>query len=75
MIGDGPDESVEHNIIGVLVNPNDLVETARAIIDISQNKRKRIEYGENGRNRVLNSFTWEKGTKIYANLFKKILLG
>jgi len=69
----GIPDAVEHNKTGVLVNPNDLEEIAAAIIGLLQNKSKRTEYGENGKNRVLEKFTWEKVAKTYANMFSEIL--
>ena len=71
----GIPDAVEHNKTGVLVNPNDLEKIAAAIIDLLQNKNKRSEYGENGKNRVLAKFTWEKVAKTYADMFNKILGG
>jgi hypothetical protein len=41
MVGDGPSEVLEHDIIEVLINPNDLDQTAHAIINMSQNQRKK----------------------------------
>ena len=69
----GIPDAVEHNKTGVLVNPNDLDEIATSIIDLLKNKSKRMEYGENGKNRVLEGFTWEKVAKKYSNLFSEIL--
>jgi phosphatidylinositol alpha-1,6-mannosyltransferase len=71
----GIPDAVEHNKTGTLVNPNDLEEIAAAIIDLLQNKNKRSEYGENGKNRVLAKFTWEKVAKTYADMFSEILEG
>jgi phosphatidylinositol alpha-1,6-mannosyltransferase len=53
----GIPDAVEHNKIGVLVNPNDLDKTSGAIIDLLQNKSKRIGSGKNRRKLMLNSFT------------------
>ena len=69
----GIPDAVEHNHTGILVDPNDLNEIATAIIDLFQNENKRTEYGENGKNRVLKGFTWEKVAQTYANLFNNIL--
>ena len=69
----GIPDAVEHNHTGILVDPNDLNEIATAIIDLLQNENKRTEYGENGKNRVLKGFTWEKVAQTYANLFNNIL--
>ena len=69
----GIPDAVEHNHTGILVDPNDLNEIATAIIDLLQNENKRTKYGENGKNRVLKGFTWEKVAQTYANLFNNIL--
>ena len=69
----GIPDAVEHNKTGILVDPNDLDEIAIAIIDLLRNENKRTEYGENGKNRVLKGFTWEKVAQTYANLFNKII--
>jgi phosphatidyl-myo-inositol dimannoside synthase len=66
-------DAVEQNKTGVLVNPNALDEIATSIIDLLQNKNKRMKYGENGRKRVIEGFTWEKVAKKYAKLFDSIL--
>jgi len=69
----GIPDAVEHNKSGILVDPNDIEEIAMTLIDLLQDKGKRAEYGENGRKRVLESFTWEKVAKTYADLFGEIL--
>ena len=65
--------TISTNKTGILVDPNDLNEIATAIIDLLQNENKRTKYGENGKNRVLKGFTWEKVAQTYANLFNNIL--
>ncbi len=69
----GIPDAIEHNKTGVLVDPNDLDKIATAIIDLLQDENKRTEYGGNGKNRVLERFTWEKVAQTYANLFNNIL--
>jgi phosphatidyl-myo-inositol dimannoside synthase len=69
----GIPDAVERDKTGTLVNPNDLNEIAIAIIDLLRNKNKRTKYGENGKQRVLKGFTWEKIAKKYATLFNEIL--
>ncbi len=71
----GIPDAVEHNKTGILVDPNDLGKISTAIIDLLQNENKRTEYGRNGKNRVLERFTWEKVAQTYANLFNNILAG
>lgn len=69
----GIPDAVEHNKTGVLVDPYDIDKIAQALIDLLQNINKRMEYGEYGKKRVLERFTWDKVAKTYADLFGKIL--
>jgi len=69
----GIPDAVEHSKSGILVDPNDIEEIAMTLIDLLQDKDKRAEYGENGKKRVLERFTWEKVAKTYADLFGAIL--
>jgi len=44
----------------IYVKPNDELEFAKAIIALMDNPAKRLQMGENGRNRVLKHLSWEK---------------
>ena len=48
---------------GFHINPNDPSDIAWGIINAIQNPKKRIQFGRNGRNRVIEFFSWDTAAK------------
>lgn len=69
----GNSEIIEHGKTGMLVeraNPNSV---ADALTTLIKEKRLREKMGLNGRERILESFSLEKMTKEYENLYSSAL--
>jgi glycosyltransferase involved in cell wall biosynthesis len=64
----GPDQSGFH------VNPSDPADIAWGIISAVENPQRKIQFGKNGRKRVLQEFTWDavakKTIKAYSDLLE-----
>ncbi len=69
VITDGPEQCGFH------INPSDPVDIAWGIISCLQNNDRKLEFGKNGRKRVLTEFTWdaiaEKTLEIYREVAKE----
>jgi glycosyltransferase involved in cell wall biosynthesis len=61
------------NQCGFHVNPNDPVDIAWGITGAIQDPQKRIEYGINGRKRVLEEFTWGTAAERTIHLYEQLL--
>lgn len=62
----GVRDAVKNSYSGILVNPENTERIAGAIIRLAQDENLRIELGEQGRERALKEFNWEKQTgEIY----------
>ncbi len=69
---DGIIDAVEDGKNGLLVQPNNVVETEKAILKLLGNKDLAIQLGENGLQRIKMNFTWGKITDlILLNIDKK----
>ena len=59
---------------GLLVEPENALDIARAIIDLLSNPDKRERLGKNGQAKILAQFTWDKVTdkveEIYRDLYR-----
>jgi len=65
----GVRDAVEDNLSGLLVDPTDAAAISRAIVGLAQDETLRRQLGEQGRERVLARFNWEKQVeKIYKIL-------
>ena len=57
---------------GFHVNPNDPADIAWGIVNAVQDPQKKVEFGKNGRKRVLQEFSWDviakKTTQLYSEL-------
>jgi glycosyltransferase involved in cell wall biosynthesis len=58
---------------GFHINPNDPSDIAWGIISAIIDPKKRIQYGRNGRKRVLDMFTWDESAKSTINRYKESL--
>ncbi|MBU4015184.1 glycosyltransferase family 4 protein [Patescibacteria group bacterium] len=62
----GARDAVENGVNGLLVNPEDINEISNAIIKLAQDENLRKKLGEQGRERSIREFSWEKqAEKIY----------
>jgi len=62
----GVKDAVINGYNGILVNPEDNKEIKNAILKLSKDEKFREKLGEQGKERVINEFSWEKRTeKIY----------
>jgi len=65
----GVRDAVEDNLSGLLVDPTDAAAISRALVGLAQDETLRRQLGEQGRQRVLARFNWEKQVeKIYKIL-------
>ena len=64
---------VIHERTGVLVSERDSYSLANAILDLLNNPGKRKQLADKGREYVEEHFDWEKVTKSYAHLLKKLI--
>lgn len=56
-------EDVENNVSGLLIDPDNTKDYAQGIIYLLDNPEIAREMGQKGREKVLNTFTWDKVTK------------
>ncbi len=63
----GPDQCGFH------INPNDPTDIAWGIISAIQDPAKRIQFGHNGRKRVLELFTWDEAAKATIRCYSDLL--
>ena len=59
----GVPESVEEGVTGLLVSGEDVQELAAAIAKLAASPSLRTELGQQGRARVIRSFTWERAAR------------
>lgn len=62
-----------HNQTGVHINGEDPVDIAWGIVQILQNTEKAKNWGENGRKRVLDYFTWNKVAQETIKIYESLL--
>jgi glycosyltransferase involved in cell wall biosynthesis len=58
---------------GFHINPNDPADIAWGIVSAMKDPEYRTQLGRNGRKRVLEHFTWEKGAKSTVHLYSELL--
>ena len=51
---------IDEGIDGLLVEPNDAEDIARAIIELLSNSDMREKLGRNGHNKAISQYTWDK---------------
>lgn len=62
-------EIIDNGINGILVPPEDEIELANAIIELSSNKELRTFLGKNARKKIIKQFDISKNIKKYIELF------
>jgi phosphatidylinositol alpha-1,6-mannosyltransferase len=65
--------AIEDGKSGYLIDPNDFKGLSEKILFLYHNKNIRQNLGKYGHKRVLEDFNWEKNTKKYLEILKKIL--
>ena len=58
---------------GFHINPNDPSDIAWGIVNAIQDPEKKVQFGRNGRKRVLECFTWEKAAERTVQLYAELL--
>jgi glycogen(starch) synthase len=58
---------------GFHINPNDPADIAWGIVNAIQDPEKKVQFGRNGRKRVLESFTWERAAERTIQVYKELL--
>ena len=66
VVASGPDQCGFH------INPNDPADIAWGIINAIKNPEKKLQFGRNGRKRVLESFSWEKAAERTIQLYTEL---
>ena len=67
VVTSGPDQCGFH------INPNDPADIAWGIINAIQDPEKKVQFGRNGKKRVLERFTWEKAAEKTVQLYTELL--
>ncbi len=63
VISSGPDQN------GVHVNGEDPADIAWGLVEVLRNMERAKKWGENGRKRVLQYFTWKKAAEQTAQIY------
>lgn len=63
----GPDQCGFH------INPNDPADIAWGIVNAIQDPEKKVQFGRNGRKRVLEKFTWDHAAEKTIQLYTELL--
>ena len=71
-MGEGPEDFIENEINGFLVEPENPHELASVWEKLIQNSNLRHTVGESGRKTVLKNFTWDKIIDKYENVFNEM---
>jgi glycogen(starch) synthase len=58
---------------GFHINPNDPADIAWGIVSAIEDPEKRIQFGRNGRKRVLEHFSWEAAAKSTIQVYSDVL--
>lgn len=69
---DGFCEVMENNITGILVERKNISQISKALETILRDRQKRIDYGKNGRKRVLKNYDWKNNVAYMSSIYKKI---
>lgn len=69
----GLPELVKNNKTGLIVNPDSPVEAVRAIQELIDNEELRFRLGKEGRQFVVENYSFEKCIEIYKRIYENIL--
>ena len=67
VVTSGPDQCGFH------INPNDPADIAWGIVNAIQDPEKKVQFGRNGRKRVLERFTWERAAERTIQVYTELL--
>lgn len=67
VVPSGPDQCGFH------INPNDPADIAWGIVNAVQDPHKKAQFGQNGRKRVLQQFSWDSATERTIQLYKDLI--
>jgi len=67
VVTSGPDQCGFH------INPNDPADIAWGIVNAIQDPEKKVQFGRNGRKRVLERFTWERAAERTVQVYTELL--
>ncbi|HBS88017.1 MAG: glycosyl transferase family 1 [Bacteroidetes bacterium GWF2_38_335] len=70
----GLPEIVENGVTGIIVPPESVEKTAEALNTLICNENLRKELGKNGRNRVIELYSWNKCVEKMKNIYTDLLL-
>ncbi|QCH28055.1 glycosyltransferase [Clostridium tyrobutyricum] len=71
--GEGIEDVIENGYNGFLVNRKDIDSLVNTLDILIKDDRKRNEVGINGKNTVINNFTWDDNAKKVIKLYKEFL--
>jgi len=66
-------DAVRNGKTGLLVKPNNLEDLIEKILYLYDEEKIRTEMGNNGYNRVINEFLWEKRYYDFINILQKVV--
>jgi glycosyltransferase involved in cell wall biosynthesis len=66
-------ELVEHAVSGYLVDTGDIKGLYKHIVELLGDEKKQMEFGKNGRKKVLSKFLWPHVTDLITSQYKKLL--
>ncbi|MFH1412835.1 MAG: glycosyltransferase family 4 protein [bacterium] len=66
----GVSDAVVDNLTGLMVNPEDINDIAKAVIKLSKYEGLRQRLGDQGRQRAVNEFSWKKQAQKIYNILK-----
>ncbi len=66
-------EVVQHGVNGLVVEPKDTRQMAAALIDLLEDKSKRLQFGQNSRNLVLERFTLDHFARRTEEVYLSLL--
>jgi glycosyltransferase involved in cell wall biosynthesis len=69
---DGIPELVVDNQCGILIDPGDYQAMVTAISRLLRDETQMLEFGENGRKRILESFTLERSSALHSQEFLRL---
>lgn len=72
-IGEGLEDFVENEKMGMLVNPKDVDSLTEAIYYLLSNPDKAREMGEKARELVFEKYTWEKNAENTIKVYEEVL--
>ena len=70
---DGFCEVIENGKTGILIQKKNSAEICNALFEILNNKKKALEYGKDGRKRVIQKYDWNKNVTYMVHVYNQIM--